>query len=122
MESEIEQTRINSDIFNKDKFIKQINIIKQASELAQSKIDYASAHEDNIIRAIDVVEEFLRKKHRLCYGGQAINAHLPAKYKFYDPEYSIPDFDFFTPSSNSDIIMIIKDKYFITFKYFSKSA
>lgn len=109
MESEIEQTRINSDIFNKDKFIKQINIIKQASELAQSKIDYASAHEDNIIRAIDVVEEFLRKKHRLCYGGQAINAHLPAKYKFYDPEFSIPDYDFFTPNHDSDITTLVKD-------------
>ena len=109
MESEIEQTRINSDIFNKDKFIKQINIIKQASELAQSKIDYSSAHDDNIIRAIDVVEEFLRKKHRLCYGGQAINAHLPAKYKFYDPEFSIPDYDFFTPNHNSDITTLVKD-------------
>ena len=109
MESEIEQTRINSDIFNKDKFIKQINIIKQASELAQSKIDYASAHEDNIIRAIDVVEEFLRKKHRLCYGGQAINAHLPAKYKFYNPEFSIPDYDFFTPNHESDITTLVKD-------------
>jgi hypothetical protein len=109
MESEIEQTRINSDIFDKNKFKKQIDIIKQASELAQSKIDYASAHDDNIIHAIDVVEEFLRKKHRLCYGGQAINAHLPAKYKFYDPEFSIPDYDFFTPNHESDIATLVKD-------------
>ena len=109
MESEIEQTRINSDIFDKEKFKKQINIIKQASEVAQSKIDYASAHDDNIIRAIDVVEEFLRKKHRLCYGGQAINAHLPAKYKFYNPEFSIPDYDFFTPNHETDIATLVKD-------------
>ena len=109
MESEIEQTRINSDIFDKNKFKKQIDIIKQASEVAQSKIDYASAHDDNIIHAIDVVEEFLRKKHRLCYGGQAINAHLPAKYKFYDPEFSIPDYDFFTPNHESDITTLVKD-------------
>jgi hypothetical protein len=109
MESEIDQTRINSDILDKEKFTKQIDIIKQASELAQSKIDYASAHDDNIIRAIDVVEEFLRKKHRLCYGGQAINAHLPAKYKFYDPEFSIPDYDFFTPNHESDIATLVKD-------------
>ena len=109
MESEIEQTRINSDIFDKNKFKKQIDIIKQASEVAQSKIDYASAHDDNIIHAIDVVEDFLRKKHRLCYGGQAINAHLPAKYKFYDPEFSIPDYDFFTPNHESDITTLVKD-------------
>ena len=109
MESEINQSRINSDILDKEKFTKQIDIIKQASELAQSKIDYASAHDDNIIHAIDVVEEFLRKKHRLCYGGQAINAHLPSKYKFYDPEFSIPDYDFFTPNHESDIATLVKD-------------
>lgn len=109
MESEIEQTRINSEFFDKQKFLKQVDIIKQASELAQAKIDYASAHDDNIIRAIDVVEDFLRKKHRLCYGGQAINAHLPAKYKFYDPEFSIPDYDFFTPKQDSDIQILVKD-------------
>ena len=109
MESEIEQTHIDSDFFDKERFQKQIDIIKQASELAQAKIDYASAQDDNIIRAINVVEDFLRKKHRLCYGGQAINAHLPDKYKFYDPEFSIPDYDFFTPNQNLDINIIVKD-------------
>lgn len=109
MESEIEETRINSEFFDKRKFLKQLDIIKQASELAQAKIDYTSAHDDNIIKAIDVIEDFLRKKHRLCYGGQAINAHLPSKYKFYNPEFSIPDYDFFTPNQNADIQTLVKD-------------
>jgi hypothetical protein len=109
MESEIEQTHINSELFDRKKFLKQIDIIKQASETAQKKIDYASAHDDNIILAIDVVEDFLKKKHRLCYGGQAINAHLPAKYKFYDPEFSIPDYDFFSPNQDADIITLTRD-------------
>ena len=109
MESDIEQTHISSTYFDKKQFQRQLAIITRASELAQRKIDYASAHDDHILRAIEVVEDFLRKKHRLCYGGQAINAHLPAKYKFYDPEYSIPDYDFFTPSSDADITLIIKD-------------
>jgi hypothetical protein len=109
MESNIEQTHISSTYFDKKQFQKQLAIIKQASELAQQKTDYVSAHDDHILRAIEVVEEFLRKKHRLCYGGQAINAHLPAKYKFYDPEYSIPDYDFFTPDQDNDIRLIVKD-------------
>lgn len=109
MEDDIHQTHINSDFFDKERFQKQLDIIKQASEIAQSKIDYETAHDDNIIRAIDVVEDFLRKKHRLCYGGQAINAHLPAKYKFYDPEFSIPDYDVMTPSQNADIQILVKD-------------
>lgn len=109
MEDNIHETEIYSDFFDKKRFQKQLDIIKQASELAQAKVDYASAHDDNILRAIDVVEDFLRKKHRLCYGGQAINAHLPAKYKFYDPEFSIPDYDFFSPNQNADINVLVKD-------------
>jgi hypothetical protein len=109
MEDDIHKTHINSELFDRKKFKKQVDIIKQASEVAQKKIDYASAHDDNIIMAISVVEDFLRKKHRLCYGGQAINAHLPAKYKFYDPEFSIPDYDIMTPDQNSDIITLTKD-------------
>ena len=109
MESEIEHTYISSDFFDKKQFQEQIDVIKKASEVAQSKVDFVSAHDDNIIRAIEVVEEFLRKTHRLCYGGQAINAHLPAKYKFYDPKTSIPDYDFFTPQQHHDVIHLVKD-------------
>ena len=109
MESEIEKTHINSDYFDEKEFLKQIDIIKEASDIAQKKIDYITAHDDNIIRAIEVVETFLKKSHRLCYGGQAINAHLPAKYKFYDSNASIPDYDFFTPQQDKDINTIVKD-------------
>jgi hypothetical protein len=108
MEANISHTKINSPFFDRKTFIRQLDIIKKASETAQKKIDYHSAHDDDIIRAIDVVEDFLREKHRLCYGGQAINAHLPSKYKFYDPEYSIPDYDFFTPDQVSDIKSLVR--------------
>jgi hypothetical protein len=109
MESEIDQTFISSTFFDKKRFQQQLDIIKKASETAQGKIDYVSAHDDNVIRAIEIVEDFLRKKHRLCYGGQAINAHLPSRYKFYDPQTSVPDYDFFTPQQQDDILTLVKD-------------
>lgn len=109
MESEIEYSHISSPYFDKAKFQKQLELIKHVSEIAQKRIDYDSAHDDHIVHAVEVVENFLRKKHRLCYGGQAINAHLPAKYKFYDPDYAIPDYDFFTPTPDTDIAAIIND-------------
>jgi len=109
MESELEDIRTPSISLDKEIFQKQLAIIKNASEQAQAKIDYYSAHDDHIMHAIEIVEEFLRKRHRICYGGQAINAHLPQKYKFYDPEYSIPDYDFFTPSQTADIELIVND-------------
>ena len=90
-------------------FEEQIKRIKKAAEIAQNKIDYATAHNEQILHAIEVVETFLKKKHRLCYGGQAINAHLPEKYKFYDPERTVPDYDFYTPQPEQDIRLLVKD-------------
>jgi len=109
MESEIEH--LPSHVFDKEHLKSQLEIIKKASDMAQDKIDYFSAHDDDTLMAIGVVENFLRKKHRICYGGQAINAYLPAQHKFYDPEYSIPDYDFFTPSQHQDLKLIAEDLY-----------
>ena len=88
MESEI--THIDSKIFDKKQFEKQLLIIKKASEMAQAKIDYQSAHNDHILLAIHTIEQFLKRKHRICYGGQAINAYLPAKYKLPFIDASLP--------------------------------
>jgi len=100
---------IQSPFFDEKIFKKQIEIIREASAEAQKAIDYETAHNEEILRAIDVVEDFLRRKHRLCYGGQAINAHLPRKYKFYDPRYNVPDYDVFTPDQDEDIRSISKE-------------
>jgi len=87
----------------------QLERIKRAANLAQQRIDYATAHNEQVLQAVEIVEDFLRKKHRLCYGGQAINAHLPDKYKFYDPERTIPDYDFFTPNQEADLRLLVQD-------------
>jgi len=100
---------IQSPHFDKDTFKDQLERISQLAEEAQKKIDFASAHDPEVLKSIEVVEAFLRRKHRLCYGGQAINAHLPQKYKFYNTKYNIPDYDFFTPDQKSDIQELVKD-------------
>lgn len=97
-----------SSYFTADHFADQIELIKKASEVANKKIDYDTAHNEDTLYAIEIVEHFLRKTGRICYGGQAINAHLPAKHKIYDPEYSIPDYDVFTPSPEKDVMYIVK--------------
>ena len=107
MEDRIE--RIQSPYFDKDKFKTQLERLTQMQDEAQQKIDFESAHNPEVLRSIEVVENFLRRKGRICYGGQAINAHLPAKYKFYDPKYNIPDYDFFTPDKKEDIRELVHD-------------
>ena len=94
---------IQSPYFDKEIFKTQLERLEQISIEAQQKIDFESAHNSEVLKSIEVVETFLRRKHRICYGGQAINAHLPQKYKFYDPKYNIPDYDFFTPDQEGDI-------------------
>jgi len=107
MESEL--SAIPSAYFNTNRFKTQLALIEHASEEAQRKIDYVTAHDEETLHAIHVIEEFLKRKHRLCYGGQAINAYLPAPYKFYNPELSIPDYDFFTPTQYQDVDTMVKD-------------
>ena len=106
MENIIRQ--IESPHFDEKKYAGQIKRIAAIAEEAEEKVNFASAHDPEVLKAIDIVEQFLRKTHRLCYGGQAINAHLPAKYKFYDPNVNIPDYDFFTPDRTNDIKQLVE--------------
>ena len=50
-------------------------------------------------KMIKIVENFIKTKKLICYGGTAINNILPAKDQFYDKDVEIPDYDFF--SSNA---------------------
>ena len=77
--------------------------LEAAIEKASKRIKYDAAHDDEIIRALSVVEEFIKKKKRVCYGGTAMNALLPDSKKFYDLEYDLPDYDFYTPDPDGDV-------------------
>jgi hypothetical protein len=90
-------------------FLEELKRIEEAADSAQDAVDREAAEDQNILFAIEIVEHFLRKRKRVCYGGQAINAHLPAKMKFYDPATTIPDYDFLTPDAEADIKEIVAD-------------
>lgn len=74
-----------------------------AIDKASERIKYETAHNSELIRALTVVEHFLKAKKRVCYGGTAMNAILPPAKRFYDPELDLPDYDFFTPEIDEDI-------------------
>ena len=95
MDDELRQRSIQSPILETEKFKKQKALLNEALEEAQKKVDFYLAHDPQVQKAIEVVEMFLRKSNRPCYGGQAINAHLPSNLKFYEVEYDLPDYDFF---------------------------
>ena len=100
---------IKSPILEKPIIQKQLSRLDHAIKEASKRIDYTVANDPEIQRAIQVVERFLRKKKRVCYGGQAINALLSKERKFYDEKYSIPDYDFFTPSYKEDSNELVEE-------------
>lgn len=97
---------VSSTLLETTPVVKQLAILKEAQDAAQERMDYENANNPSYLHAISVVEDFLRKTGRICYGGQAINAHLPKKLKIYDPDYTLPDYDFFTPDPASDLLLL----------------
>ena len=92
-----------SSLLKRSTIQKELEMLKNAVDEAQEIINFEQAHNSEILFAIEMIEQFLRKKKRVCYGGTAINAILPKKLKFYDEELDLPDYDFFTPDPESDI-------------------
>jgi hypothetical protein len=51
---------------------------------------------------IKILQEFIKKKGLVCYGGIAINSILPKTKKIYDQRLDIPDYDMFSPDALQD--------------------
>ena len=96
------------------KYIEESPIVLRVKRRLTSAIDkaternkYETAHNPELIRALKVVEAFLRRKRRVCYGGTAMNSILPRSKQFYNMELDLPDYDFFTPEMDDDIEDIV---------------
>lgn len=77
-----------------------------AAEAADHQERFAAA-DTEARKIVDIMETFLRVKGRVVYGGAAINAHMPADQKFYDPAVNLPDYDFLTPDPLQDCADLI---------------
>jgi hypothetical protein len=100
---------LKSPILSEPEIERELVYLKNAVDQSKKRIDFTTAHDPDVQKAIRVVERFLRKHKRVCYGGTAINALLPNNLKFYNPKYEIPDYDMFTPDVKGDIEALIKD-------------
>jgi hypothetical protein len=92
------------------KYIKESPLVQRVKRRLTSAVDnakermkYESAHNPELLKALKVVEQFLRMKKRVCYGGTAMNAILPPSKQFYNTVLDLPDYDFFTPEMDDDI-------------------
>ena len=72
----------------------ELAILRLAVDKAEEKIGRRVVSSDDIIKMIKIVENFIKQKNLICYGGTAINNILPKEDQFYDKDVEIPDYDF----------------------------
>ena len=80
----------------------ELAILRMAVDLAQEKVGKRIINSPEIQEMIRILENFLRKKTLVCYGGQSINEELPEEDRFYNKDVDIPDYDFYSPNAMED--------------------
>jgi hypothetical protein len=81
---------------------KELEILREAIDKAQKESGRRIIQSPEVSKIINIIEEFLRKKKLLCYGGTAINNILPVQDQFYDRSIEMPDYDFYSPNAMND--------------------
>jgi hypothetical protein len=80
----------------------ELAILRSAVDKAEERSGRAVANSAEVKKIITIVENFIRRKKVICYGGTAINNILPKQDQFYNTEVEIPDYDFFSPNALND--------------------
>jgi hypothetical protein len=80
----------------------ELAILRMAIDKAEEKMGRRVVNSDDIKKIIKIVEDFIRRKNLVCYGGTAINNILPSEDQFYNKDVEIPDYDFFTTDALKD--------------------
>lgn len=81
---------------------KELDILRDSVDKIEESTKKKVAQSPIINKIIDVLENFLRKKQLICYGGTALNNILPKKDQFYDKNIEVPDYDFYSPNALDD--------------------
>ena len=80
----------------------ELAILRMAVDKAEEKMGKRVVNSEDIKKIIHIVENFIKRKNLICYGGTAINNILPSDDQFYNKEAEVPDYDFFTINALDD--------------------
>jgi hypothetical protein len=108
MEEDTKSTSLRSAYLQQPSIKQQMDRLEAAVEDASELLGFETAHNPEILYAIDIIEDYIKQKKRVCYGGTAINAILPKSLQFYKEDTDLPDYDFFSPNPEEDIKAIVK--------------
>ena len=81
---------------------KELELLRNAVDSAELSVSKKMAQSQFISDINKIVEDFIRNKKLICYGGTAINNILPIEDQFYNKDVDIPDYDFFSTSPVED--------------------
>ena len=80
----------------------ELAILRNQVDQAQEKIARRVINTPEVKQMISIVEDFIKKKNLVCYGGISINALLPDEDKIYNEDVDLPDYDMFSPNALED--------------------
>jgi len=80
----------------------ELAVLRSAVDKIEKQTGRKKIENPEVKEIINVVEGFLKKTKRICYGGTAINNILPINDQFYDKSVELPDYDFFSPNPLKD--------------------
>ena len=80
----------------------ELAILRTAIDMAGAKMGNRLVNTPEVQDMIRIVEDFIKKKNLICYGGVAIDALLPEQDKIYDKNIELSDYDFYTPNALED--------------------
>lgn len=95
------QNKYDNELCNNDMTFEdcELTILRQAVDVTEKVSKRKLVNNDDITSILSILEDFLKKKKLVCYGGTAINNILPKEAQFYDRELEIPDYDFYSPNA-----------------------
>jgi hypothetical protein len=80
----------------------ELAIVRKAIDKGQEQISRKKVNAPEIKEIMAIMENFIKEKKIICYGGTAINNILPIEDQFYDKELDIPDYDCFSATAVKD--------------------
>ena len=82
----------------------ELAILRHAVDETENIQAKKIAMNPEIKKIIAILEDFLKSKPLICYGGTAINNILPKQDQFYNKDLEIPDYDFYSKNALNDAI------------------
>ena len=80
----------------------ELAILRAAIDKSEEKIGKQITNSPDIIKIFNIVENFIKKKGLIAYGGIALNSILPKQDQFYNLDIELPDYDFFSTNALQD--------------------